>query len=348
MIFTFSWLLFLSLLLLFIPHPYGVFSVVAVIFFTVSCWVALVGGFNAMREVIEAYTQQELQESPPQPPPLRVAQPLRRLLIVGAARGLGLEVSTLARSKGTWEVHSADVALSGEEFVDLTRPATVQALCASLARSGVRHLHALVLAAGVCDAEPVKVLNSSLPRMVWVNFLGHAVVLQELKVHGVVVDRIIIISSGSYVRGSRAGSFFPVHWTPLGAMAAYAQSKYLLTIWASWLRRSSCKVDVTILNPGPMRSAIGDPHVPLFLWPVYGLMKEILFPLPAVAARAVLHFTEALHPEEYVHIRTKKPLIRDVTHDVTFEWLLEHARVAFREVGYRWRVEHPAFRQEKR
>jgi NAD(P)-dependent dehydrogenase (short-subunit alcohol dehydrogenase family) len=262
-------------------------------------WVALVGGPSAFLEVLNAHL------SPKLPP--RAERPGRRMLVIGAARGLGQACVAHARRRG-WEVHGADAAPTPAlQHVDLTQPRSIRALCARLRDGGVRVLDALLLVAGVCDAAPVAVPGSPLPRMLWANFLGHACVVRELEAAGVVVRRVVLVSSGSYSRGGRHETeFFPRAWTPLGAMAAYAQSKFLATAWAHALRGADkpARREVAIINPGPMRTQIGDAHVPLLLWPTYGLMKEVLFPPPAAAAAAVVFFAEeAGEPPEYVDIR---------------------------------------------
>jgi NAD(P)-dependent dehydrogenase (short-subunit alcohol dehydrogenase family) len=278
--------------------------ILAILLSLASLWVLLVGGFAAMHEVLSAHTQPSLPPSPPLPAG-------SRMLVVGAARGLGLECASLARGAG-WEVEGADASFTGEGHLDLTQPATIAAFCERLAARGVRHLDALLLVAGVCDAGPVGVAGSPLPRMLWVNFLGHVVVLRELAARNIGVRRIVLVSSGSYTRGGCGAStpsppppFFPSHWTPLGAMGAYAQSKFLVTTWAHSLRRDDQTTPhVVIINPGPMGTAIGDAHVPLPLWPTYGLMKEVLFPPPSSAATSVLFWTQASGvPPEYVDIR---------------------------------------------
>lgn len=325
-VFILSWAAAASLLLVAAPFPLSAFILVAATLANAALWLLLVGGFDALREVISAHTQ------PPLPPPHALTEGTRRMLVIGAARGLGFECAALARRSG-WTVHSADASLTGASFVDLTQPRTIEALCEQLATSGVRRLDALLLVAGVCDAAPVRVAGSSFPRMMWVNFLGHAVVVQELEARGIAVDRTVLVSSGAYARGGGSGQFFPALWGPLGAMAAYARSKFLATAWASWLRTRNR--EVAIVNPGPMRSTIGDAHVPLLLWPSYGLMKEVLFPLPDVAARSVLHAALSPgQPAEYVNIRVPTRLLPESASAATHAWLLDCTRGALKEAGY--------------
>ena len=109
-------------------------------------------------------------------------------------------------------------------------------------------------------------------------------------------------------------------------MKNYSQSKFLLTTYMA--RLQSYGTNVVMLNPGPMRSTIGDRHVPLLLWPVYGLMKEILFPLPAVAAKSVMYCIDAKKQMEYMHIRMESKLL-PMVHDSTVQkWMMEHTRKA--------------------
>ena len=278
------------------------------------------------------------------------------MLVIGAARGLGAACAERASQVG-WDVLRADAVLPGADHLDLTRPQSIVNFCARLA---LRRIDALLLVAGVCDAAAVSVPGSSLPRVAWVNCLGHVVVLNELEKRGIAVGRVVLVGSGSYARGTMLPHFFPPSWSVLGAMAAYSQSKFAVTAWASWLQqgarpppapaatpsrsprgrrppsRPPRRRDVVIINPGPMRSTIGDAHVPFLLWPTYGLMKEVLFPLPSVAAEAVLHFAADAAPPAYVHIRQPGVLTADVTSPACHAWLLPHVRRALRETGYAW------------
>ena len=119
-------------------------------------------------------------------------------------------------------------------------------------------------------------------------------------------------------------------------MSAYSQSKFLATAWASWLRNAKRR-DVVIINPGPMRSTIGDAHVPLVLWPTFGLLKEVLFPLPSVAAQAVLHYVHSDTPAAYIHIRVPSRLNAEVLSESCHSWLIRHMHNALAETGYDWR-----------
>ena len=327
MIFIASWAAAAALLFAAAPFPLSLAVFFAAATANALIWLLLVGGVDALREVIAAHTQ------PPLPARAATA-PGRRMLVIGAGRGLGLECAALAARHG-WYVEAADVSLAGPAHVDLTQPRSVADLCHRLVSRGVRRLDAVLLVAGVCDAAPVGVAGASTrPRMLWANFLGHAVVLQELEARGVAVGRVVLVSSGSYARGGRARGFFPARWSALGALGAYAQSKFLVTAWASGLRK---RREVAIINPGPMRSAIGDAHVPLLLWPSYGLLKEVLFPHPSVAARAVLHAAEAAGPPaDYVDIRVAARLNDEAASAESHAWVVEHARAAFDEVGYAW------------
>ncbi len=90
-------------------------------------------------------------------------------------------------------------ALADDEHVDLTQPATIIALCERLATRSVRRLDVLLLVAGVCDARAVPgPASSSLPRVAWVNFLGHVLLLAELERRRIVVGRVVLIGSGTY------------------------------------------------------------------------------------------------------------------------------------------------------
>ena len=309
--YTIAWVLALAVLFY---YTRSLALLLAVLLSQVCLWVLLVGGFSAMGEVISAHTQPSLPPSPP----LSAGS---RMLVVGAARGLGLECASLARGAG-WEVEAADASFSGDGHLDLTQPPTIAAFCDRLVARGVRRLDALLLVAGVCDAGPVGVVGSPLPRMLWVNFLGHVVVQRELAARRIEVRRIVLVSSGSYVRGGRGESaFFPSNWSALGAMAAYAQSKFLVTAWAHALRGDNRKApEVVIINPGPMGTAIGDAHVPLPLWPTFGLMKEVLFPPPSSAATSVLWWTQAPGaPVEYVDIRAVSKLNAAVKSEVALQ-----------------------------
>ena len=325
MLFIASWSAAAVVILALAPFPLSLIVLGLAALFNALLWVLLVGGLAALREVIAAHTQPPLPARPP-------TAAGRRMLVVGAGRGLGLEAAALAAKRG-WCVESADVSLSGPNFLDLTSPKSIADFGHALVARGVRRLDALLLVAGVCDAAPVRVAGASTrPRILWANYLGHALVVQELEARGIAVGRIVLVSSGSYARGGRKGGFFPAHWDALGAMPAYAQSKFLVTAWASWLRGKHR--EVAIINPGPMRSAIGDAHVPTLLWPTYGLMKEVLFPPPSVAAEAVLHVTEAAGaPADYVDIRVSARLNAEVSSAETHAWLLEHTRAALEEAG---------------
>ena len=144
------------------------------------------------------------------------------------------------------------------------------------------------------------------------------------------------IGSGCYARGGRSSGFCPLTWTALGAMSAYSQSKFLATTWAAWLRHAKRR-DVVIMNPGPMRSTIGDAHVPLLLWPTFGLLKELLFPLPCVAAQAVLHYVQSDTTGEYIHIRVPSQLNAEVLSESCHAWLVRHTHTALAEARYEWR-----------
>jgi NAD(P)-dependent dehydrogenase (short-subunit alcohol dehydrogenase family) len=348
--FIISWALVALVLLLCVPPPYNVQVLVAVIAVHLLLWVVLVGGLASMKEVVEAHTQPGLPRTitsaaavPRRATPRRLAMASapslttvtptsQNLLVVGAATGLGAACVDLASTTPSGTVWRGDIALPHPEHLDLASPASIASFCDGLHHRGVRRLDQLLLVAGVCDATAVPVPGSSWPRVVWVNFLGYVVLLHTLAARHIVVGRVVLVGSGSYARGGMRADFFPAQWSVLGAVSAYSQSKFLVTAWAAWLQQRG--KEVVVINPGPMRSTIGDAHVPVWLWPTYGLLKEVLFPVPRVAAAAVLHYATAPNAEVYVHIRQPAPLgAASVTSASCHAWLLRHTQNALKEVG---------------
>lgn len=113
-------------------------------------------------------------------------------------------------------------------------------------------------------------------RMFWVNYLGNVVLVNELLKRGLLAQgaRIVVVCSGSYEYGSRK-DFDWKGWNPLQSSQAYAQSKFLVTIWADWLagQLRPKGIEVVAMCPGPMNSGLGCEHVPLPLWPSFALMR---------------------------------------------------------------------------
>jgi hypothetical protein len=94
--FTIAWAFFCAA-----AFTYDPLLLLATLLAHLLIWVALVGGPSAFLEVLNARTQRQL--------PPRTERPGRRMLVIGAARGLGQACVALARRRG-WEVHGADAA----------------------------------------------------------------------------------------------------------------------------------------------------------------------------------------------------------------------------------------------
>eukprot|EP00040_Diaphanoeca_grandis_P022367 m.119968 g.119968 ORF g.119968 m.119968 type:complete len:345 (+) comp28778_c0_seq3:184-1218(+) len=304
-------------------------------------WVLLVGGFESLKEVCEAHIQPKL-------PSTQSTRELgnKSMLVVGAYSGLGEAVCMLVREQARYvRIDQADVMLSGDEHLDLCSLPSIQEFAARYAN---QTLDVLVLCAGVCDSlssPPFPRGEALLPRMAWVNFLGDAVLVQALQQNNCVIHRIVVVGSGAYARGSQrawGGQLFPRQWSPLQTLSVYSQSKFVLTAWACWLRRVK-HIDVVILNPGPMRSTIGDRQVPFALWPTYGLMKEVLFPLPKQAANSVMMLALAAQdtaPDRnsqrcpYMHIRRMAKLSQEVESEDVQRWVVSEMEKALHAAGY--------------
>jgi NAD(P)-dependent dehydrogenase (short-subunit alcohol dehydrogenase family) len=257
------------------------------------------------------------------------------MLVVGAFSGLGAAVCRAASER--FDVAVADVKLEGDEHVDLCDVDSIRALAAICAKR--RSIDVLVLCAGVVDPHQVPLAGDTeaLPRMAWVNFLGNAVLVQELERRGCKPGKIVVVSSGAYARGRHADAgpegFFPRSWGLTGAMGAYSQSKFVLTAWAAWLRRVRGQVE--IINPGPMRTSIGDAGVPSVLWPSYAFLREVLFPSPADAAQAVLRCCYGQQPDDgYTHIRVPATLNGEVCSEDCQKWVLKRISEALGRLGY--------------
>ena len=300
----------------------------------VIVWTMLSGGVDSMREIIEASTQPTLPES------VVGNGRGKAMLVVGAYSGLGRAVSKLAKSRAGYNVVRADLRLHGHEFVDFCDVESIKEFAQQFEGS---KFDDVVLCVGAVDDRAVPLhghftCDTVLPRMAWVNFLGHAVLMQELERVGCQVGRVVVVSSGAYARGSQNESFFPREWDGLGALAAYAQSKFILTAWAEWQRRVRPSREISVLNPGPMRTSIGDRGVPAFLWPFYGTMLEILFPRPDRAAQAVLHLCDpSTSPSvSYMHIRKKEQLNSAVRSESCQAWAVDNIGKALEAVGYKF------------
>ena len=197
--FTATWTVVVFVIWATSPAPYTILGAIGL--GHALLWVLLVGGFDSMREILEAHTQPSLP-----PSALTSNGATRTMLVIGSARGLGSSCADLGARRG-WIVLRADAAHSGEEFVDLTQPSTIAALCERIRLQGVRRIDAVLLVAGVCDATGVRVAGSSLPRLAWVNYLGHVVLLQELETCGIAVGRVMLVPFPSQTQP-------PAHPTP--------------------------------------------------------------------------------------------------------------------------------------
>ncbi len=336
--------------------------------------VALVGGLANFREVLEAMWQPALPASAlaalgtaaPKSAcadkdcadkncgdqncadPSAAAAAKKTMLVVGAYSGLGAAVARLAADGfDGFDVTRADLRLYGDEFVDLAEVGSIKQLAA---RHAGKKIDALVLCAGIVDTHEVPLpghftCDEVLPRMAWVNFLGNAVLLQELESQGCDVGRVVVVSSGAYARGafdpSGPSGFFPREWGFTGALRAYAQSKFVLTAWAAWQRRvRGSWRGLQIINPGPMRSTIGDAGVPALLWPSYALAKELLFPGPEKAALAVLACCTAAAPQSdgtMLHIRAERALSAAVQDPACQAWVVKNLTEALAAVKYKFK-----------
>ena len=305
--YKYSWGAIFGLIWLFSPHPYLTLIVICSIHLLL--WTLLCGGVSAMYEIIEARTQPELPLIPP--------HPARRptVVVIGSAVGLGKEVVRLLHKK-KYSIMEGDVLFDGVRHCNLASVGSVKAF-ADRIRYPV--IDVLVLVAGVCDATGVPVSGSKHPRMLWVNYLGYVCLLSELETIGIIVKKIVVVSSGSYARGSTA-KFFPSNWGVTEAVQCYSQSKFLLT--THFARLQQLGLNVILINPGPMRTTIGDRHVPIFLWPIFGLMKEILFPMPSRAAKSVIHCVDTKLKFDYMHIRVRAQLDPIVLSSGTQQWVL--------------------------
>jgi hypothetical protein len=185
--YSLMWTIIVVLIFLCVANPY---LPLAIILFThLFLWTMLCGGVNAMLEIVEAKTQPEL--------PIQAPHPVRRpsLVVIGSALGLGHQVVDLAKRK-RYSVQEGDVMYNANDnrHIDLTSITSIKEFCA---RCPFTAIDVLVCVAGVCDASGVPVQNSLHPRMLWVNFLGHVCVVEELKKLGVEVKKIVVVSSGS-------------------------------------------------------------------------------------------------------------------------------------------------------
>jgi hypothetical protein len=204
--FTATWTVVVFVIWATSPAPYTILGAIGL--GHALLWVLLVGGFDSMREILEAHTQPSLP-----PSALTSNGATRTMLVIGAARGLGSSCADLGARRG-WIVLRADAAHSGEDFVDLTQPSTIAALCERIRLQGVRRIDAVLLVAGVCDATGVRVAGSSLPRLAWVNYLGHVVLLQELETCGIAVGRVMLVPFPSQTQPPTPPHPTPPHPTP--------------------------------------------------------------------------------------------------------------------------------------
>ena len=312
--YTISWLSIILLILLFAPNPYQ--SVLVLISLHLFLWTVLCGGLNAMYEIVEAKIHPKL----PMQPPILKRNP--SLVVIGSAMGLGKEVVAMAKRK-KYSVQEGDVLFQdNKRHVDLTSIQSIKNFCD---QCPFKTIDVLVCVAGVCDATGVPVKDSIHPRMLWVNYLGHVVVIEEFKRIGILINKIVVVSSGSYARGS-SKLFYPKTWGVTEAIQNYSQSKFLLTTY--FARLQSFGQRIILINPGPMNSTIGDRHVPLLLWPIFGLMKEILFPVPLHAAKAVIYCVDTKKNIDYFHIR-KEGLLSATVRDPTIQrWVLKETQKA--------------------
>jgi short-subunit dehydrogenase len=285
--------------------------------FHILIWTILCGGLSAVKEIIEARTQPNLPLIPPHP----ARKPV--VVVIGSAKGLGKNVVELAKRK-KYIVQEGDVLFNDERYCDLTSVNSIK----KFANSIIGNIDVLVLVAGVCDGTFVPVQNSSYPRMLWVNYLGQVCLLEELKLLGIEIKKIVSVTSGSYARGNTK-EFYGKSWNVMNAVKYYSQSKFLLTTYFS--RLQAYGKNVIMMNPGPMRSTIGDRHVPLLLYPSYGLMKEVLFPLPIEAAKAVIHCIDTKKKIDYMHIRIGSTLLKLVQDSKIQNWVMQHTQKALED-----------------
>eukprot|EP00041_Stephanoeca_diplocostata_P010521 m.167082 g.167082 ORF g.167082 m.167082 type:complete len:613 (+) comp18183_c0_seq1:142-1980(+) len=342
-------------------------GVVAGVLFTLNALitVALVGGPMEMFEVLEPNWQPAL----PWPPPGHTSLQGRRVLVTGANRGYGKAIATHLASMGAHVVlHCRDesscaratqdviaAASSGIKkhgnFVsfktaDLSALDAVQGLANAFATAGLR-IDILVLNAAMVDPTGAKVPGTTIAKMFAVNYLANVVLVRELLTQGVVrpktgneVDRprVVLISSGTYARGTPDVFGVREAWTPLDAMAKYGQTKFLLQTWGEALRTHTAGLDVVVHSPGPIYTNLGKEHVPAVLLPSYTLMKEVLFPSPLTASKPVvaLAVPSLYKSGTFLHIRVDHTsrLLPTVLAPDTQAWVLNHTVDVLRELHY--------------
>ena len=317
MFYIWAWLVLYTFVSIVLPHSISFSLLTLLTLTTLLLWVFLCGGPSAMYEVLEARTQPRIPLVPPHP----ARRPV--VVVIGSATGLGQQVAALCRRK-KYIVQEGDVQFSGAKHCDLTSIPSIQKFVATI----ITTIDVLVLSAGICDATgvPISGQQSIHPRMLWVNFLGQVCFLEEAKKQGIAIQKIVSITSGAYARGTTK-EYYSKTWNVLAAMKYYSQSKFLLTTYFARLQMLY-GTNVTMVNPGPMRSTMGDQHVPLLLWPMYGLMKEVLFPLPKEAAKTVMYCIDAKKNIKYMHIRIEaalSPIVKDLQ---VQEWVMKHTRAA--------------------
>lgn len=235
----------------------------------------------------------------------------RRVLVTGAARGLGRAVAQELHARGAevWGWHRTSPPGPDEPRVhrlagDLADLTQVHAVCDRLQTAGVQ-LDAVVLNAGLVPRSP-RVSAQGFEQMFAVHYLANFVLVRRLLADGVLrgrdgrLARVVLVSSEAH------RSAAPLELDALGAPASYGVrdvlrwyglSKLLALLFAQELARRTRSADeptlgVTSVCPGAVATDIAR-DAPR--WTHLGLdpLMRALFQPPELAARPLVRLSVA-------------------------------------------------------
>jgi len=256
----------------------------------------------------------------------------KNVLITGANSGLGFGIAQRCAELGAnvWMACRSSGKVAAEKVrehadggtvevldLDLVEPLSIERLVESLVDRGV-HLDVLICNAGAVSANSVKTW-AGLERMVHTNFLGHTMLVQQLRAAKVLSNReqtprVIFVGSEAHRSAPPIDEDQWHRYEEFGvgeAMARYGASKLLVHTWATELaRRTEGELLVYSMCPGAVNSSIAR-EAPSWTQPLLKVVFGVFFQSPYKAALPVVYLASSSEvvgkSGMYLHLKTEKP-----------------------------------------